>query len=887
MNLVVVESPAKAKTIEKYLGSEYKVIASMGHIVQLPSKNDSVDIEAGFNMKYEITDRAKPNVKRIVDLAKKSNIVFLASDPDREGEAISFNVATVLKDKKAVTQSQLKRVTFTEITKKAVTHAIQNPRDLDMNLIDAQQARLALDYLVGFNLSPILWRKLPGSKSAGRVQSVALRLLAEREIEIKAFVPNEYWSLDIALNAGGAPLVTNATKFEKKKFDNTFPSKEEEVRKIEGIVKNHGKMVVSKIDKKDIKQNATPPFTTALLQQEASRKLGFSSKRTMQVAQKLYESGNITYMRTDGMSIGEDALKAIRDYISGQFGDKYLPTSPVRYKTKAKNAQEAHEAIRPTNVTKNPEAVRAATDADGYKLYKMIWNRTIACQMMPAIKTVESLEFATPCEKVSSRVSISKIKFDGFLRVYGNQDNIEASDNDVVDGSSLPPLKIGEEVPVSNTKAAQHFTSPPPRYSEASLIKSMEELGIGRPSTYSSIISILQDREYVRLDARRFFANPRGMMVFGLLKHFLPKYVEYDFTAKLEHDLDLISDGKANRVEFLNSFWFPFIDNVKATGALSSVDIVGGLNKELHEYFLPKNTDKSDACPKCDDGKLQINIGKYGAYFSCSSYPKCDFRQNLEKAQLADDMQGGEFEGEPKIEHEGMMYEVKTGPYGTYVEVTSASEDAEDVEKASIKKSAKAPKPKRVGLPKGVEITRDIIIKYGNLPRNIGNNGTTGDILVNTGKYGPYLSCDGKNFTIKPNMLFEISIEEAIAVMEAKKSGTGGSRFGKGSSSGGTGGIMFKYTDGGDIKVGKGRFGVYAMYKSKYYTLKGLQDASEATEEMVIEAITTKLEKEASGGAVKKPASKKPAAKKPAAKKAIAKKPVVKKTTVKKPAVKK
>jgi DNA topoisomerase-1 len=832
MNLVVVESPAKAKTINKYLGDDYVVIASMGHVRDLPSKDGSVVPEEDFKMKYQIKDGAAKNVKKIVDSAKKADIILLASDPDREGEAIAWNIAEILKESK-IDSSKFKRMVFNEITPKSIKDAVKNARHIDNNLVDAQQARLALDYLVGFTLSPILWRKMPGSKSAGRVQSVALRLLAEREIEIKAFVPREYWSIatDLEIMDEKFPDVSaQVIKYKAKKFDNTYPPNEAEAQKILDIINADGKFSVSAVENKEIKQNATPPFTTSLLQQEASKKLGFTSKRTMQIAQKLYEGievagttkGLITYMRTDGMSIGDDALKEIRKYIQANYGDDYLPNSAVHYKTKLKNAQEAHEAIRPTDISINPEIARKYLDKDEFRLYELIWKRTVACQMKPAIKSVDTITFVLlNSGDVTAKLTATRIKFYGFLALYNNMDSIEKTDGDDDDSAEklIPEFKEGQIVPIKNAHKKQHFTSPPARFTEASLIKKLEELGIGRPSTYATIISILQERDYAVINKRQFFAEMRGILVAAFLRRFFPKYVEYDFTAKLEEDLDLISDGKHSRIPFLENFWQFFNQNSKDISATQVQEISAGLTSEIGEFIFGKNEAEeiNNYCKKCTNKSLQIAIGKYGAYIKCAT-EGCDYSEKLDDASKGSTQIVGETNAEGAIVHDGNTMLLKTGPYGRYVEVTS--------ELGEVKRTAI---PKEIG-----DVTPEIIINYGALPRDIGINPTNNEkMLVNIGKFGPYIICNKKYYNIPNGKLFTITAEEAIDVIAKKESGektTGGRKT---SSS-----VSLEHPDNKKaIKIGKSRYGVYAYYEKKYYTIKVVSEIADVTIEMALDAI--------------------------------------------------
>ncbi len=751
MNLFIVESPAKAKTIKQYLGKDYEVIASMGHIRELVPSNGSVEVDNNFKMKYQIIERSKPQVKKIVDLAKNAKNIYLASDPDREGEAISQALYEVLLAKKVAKPEQFYRVSYTEITKKAIEDALQHTRKIDNNLVDAQQARSALDYLVGFNLSPVLWRKLPGSKSAGRVQSVALRMIVDREFEIKKFKPEEYWTINTKLQTSKNEGVdARIIKYNDKVFDVDFPKDEKTAEGICNFLTNAEKMVVVKNETKDVKQNPYPPFTTALLQQDAVRKLGFSSKKTMTLAQRLYEGVQvkgktialITYMRTDGMSLSNDALRDIRATISADFGSDYLPEKAIFYKTKAKNAQEAHEAIRPTHIDIKPNEVKNDLEYDMWRLYDLIWKRTIACQMRSAIYNRQTIDLeAKNGENTAiARINGSVLKFNGYLAVYNiKNENFEVGDEDDSD-KLIPQMKVGDELAVKKVEKEQHFTNPPARYSEASLIKTLESYGIGRPSTYATIISVLQEREYVELEKRQFRPTSRGIVVSVFLKEFFAKYVEYTFTAKLEEDLDLIANGEAERVSFLDKFWKDFHKNVDEVMEKKYDVIFEPLNKIFSEYFLSGNT----KCPKCG-GDISLKSSRFGVFWGCNNYPECKYMTSIDGGE-----QGGD-SGNSVIENKKFgKITIKNGRYGRYCEFV------------------KDGKIKQCSLPAG-DLSDEILEFYLELPKTLGKNESGEDVKVGIGRFGPYILCEKKFYSCKFQPLYEITLSDALEVILQQK----------------------------------------------------------------------------------------------------------------------
>ncbi|MGV2431943.1 MAG UNVERIFIED_CONTAM: type I DNA topoisomerase [Rickettsiaceae bacterium] len=768
MKLVIVESPAKAKTINKYLGSDYEVIASFGHIRDLPSKNGSVLPDEDFAMKYEVPTSSAKHVKAICDLAKKADTIYLATDPDREGESISWHVVEVLKEKKALKKDTLvKRVAFNEITKKSVLAAIEDARDVDQALVDAQQARRALDYLVGFTLSPVLWRKLPGSRSAGRVQSVALRLICEREHEIEKFVTREYWSIVAdMLNAKDAPFKATLNRVKDKKLEKFDVTNAVEAAKLVEELKKH-EYIITSIEKKQQRRNPPAPFTTSSLQQESSRKLGFGAKKTMMIAQKLYEGIDIngetkaliTYMRTDGVSLAGEAIEQTRKWINSNLGEKYLPAEPRLYKAKAKNAQEAHEAIRPIDPMLTPEQVKHI-DVDFYKLYDLIWKRTIACQMENVVLDTVAATIDSEDKQYGFRATGSTIAFDGFYRIY-----MEGTDEKAVDEDSnmLPQLNENEKVSVEDIIPNQHFTEPPPRYSEASLVKKLEELGIGRPSTYASIISVLQDRNYVKLDKKRFIPENRGMIVTAFLVNSFLKYVEYNFTAELEDKLDEVSNGKLDWKVLLKDFWGGFNDNIKEVEKYKISDVIDQLDEVLSEHLFPESEGKDPRkCPSCENGRLGLKLGKFGAFIACSNYPECKFTKQITE-EVDNNMENKEEIQRPADlvlgqNQEGVDILLKKGPYGPYLQLGASNEN----------------KPKRATIPpnyKPEDVDLEIALFLLSLPKAIGNHPDTGEeVQVGIGKYGPYIKYLGKFISIPKNQeIADVTMSDAVEILAKSK----------------------------------------------------------------------------------------------------------------------
>ncbi len=778
MKVVVVESPAKAKTINKYLGNDFRVIASYGHIRDLPAKNGSVDPQNGFKAIWQLDEGGERHLNDIIKTLKGADTLYLATDPDREGEAISWHVKEALQERGLLKNLDVKRVVFYEITKRAVQEAIQNPRDLDRELIAAYLTRRSLDYLVGFNLSPILWRKLPGSRSAGRVQSVALRLVAEREAEIEAFKSQEYWSITGTFK-GATPKEFDArlTHLAGKKLDKFDINSKQAAENALNQLRGHA-YFVQNVEKKQVKRHPAPPFITSTLQQEASRKLGFGARKTMQVAQRLYEgvavngevTGLITYMRTDSVNLAQEAITSIRDFIGTTFGASYVPSAPRAYKSKAKNAQEAHEAIRPTDIRLTPQNLKSSLDKDQLALYELIWKRAVACQMESALLDQVSVDISEASYQHIFRATGSTIAFDGFLKLYeeGRDD-----DNDE-DGKLLPPMNPKDPLETRAIEPEQHFTQPPARFTEATLVKRLEELGIGRPSTYATIMSTLTDRGYVDLEKKRLIPTPLGRLVTSFLAQYFPKYVQYDFTANLEEQLDEISEGKLDWHQFLNDFWQHFSANTKDAETLKIQDVINALNQDLSAYIFPPHEDGSDprTCAKCRRGTLSLRLGKYGAFVGCSDYPECDFTRKLTTetpmaegddpnalAASAITFETRELGPDPAS---GEMITVRKGPYGFYLQWG----DVKGKEK-----------PKRVALPRGQNantLSLAQALELSALPRTVGTDPESGAVITAAlGRFGPYVK-RGSTFAslTKDDDVLSVGLERALELLakqEAKK----------------------------------------------------------------------------------------------------------------------
>ena len=849
MKLVVVESPAKAKTIEKYLGSGYKVLASYGHVRDLPPKDGSVDPDNGFAMIWDnYPDKAR-QLKAIADEAKKADSLILATDPDREGEAISWHVQDVLQIKKALPKN-VARVTFNAITKAAVTEAMANPRELDHDLIDAYRARRALDYLVGFTLSPVLWRKLPGAKSAGRVQSVALRLIVEREREIEAFRAQEYWSVTAQMEHKGQGFEARLIRYQGEKLDKMALGKEGEAEAARLTVEA-GHFSVESVETKPVTRNPQPPFTTSTLQQEAARKLGFSASHTMRIAQNLYEDGAITYMRTDGVQMDGSAISAARGAIANRYDAGYLPDKPRVYQTKAKNAQEAHEAIRPTDFNRDKVG-----SGDHARLYDLIYKRALASQMASARMERTTVDLSDGTGKLGLRATGQVVKFPGFLALY--EEGMD--DRDDENGALLPAMDKGDVPAKKAVEKAQHFTQPPPRYSEASLVKRLEELGIGRPSTYASTIQVLKDRAYVRVEKNRFFAEESGRLLTAFLERFFDRYVAYDFTAGLEDQLDEISAGDANWQRVLEAFWRDFKPKTAEVMEQKPSDITAELDKFLAPYLFPEREDGSDPrlCPKCGKGKLALRGGRFGAFVACSDYPECKFTRKFAQPGGADGMTSDGPEVLGTHPETGLEVSRKSGRFGPYVEMGEGKEAA----RASIPKDIPA---EDFGL--------EWAVKLLSLPRTIGMHPESGEPVTSSiGRYGPYLAHQGKYARLQSTAdVFETGMNAAVVKLAEAASGAGRAR---GGASREPLKVLGKHprTDA-EIKVMEGRYGNYVTDGTTNATLPKTVTADVLT----LEEAAQLIDERAAKGPAKGKAKKKAAPKKAAPKKAAAKKPAAKK----------
>jgi DNA topoisomerase-1 len=839
MNLVLVESPAKAKTINKYLGKGYEVMASFGHVRDLPPKSGSVDPDANFRMLWEVDPKAQKRLNDITRAVKGADKLILATDPDREGEAISWHVLQVLKERKALHGQPVERVVFNAITKQAVTEAMQHPRVIDQALVDAYLARRALDYLFGFTLSPVLWRKLPGARSAGRVQSVALRLIADRELEIEKFVRQEYWSLVATLaTPRDETFEARLVGADGKKLQRLDIGSAAEAEAFKQALET-AVFAAASVEAKPVKRHPYAPFTTSTLQQEASRKLGFAPAHTMRVAQRLYEGvdiggetvGLITYMRTDGVDIAAEAIQAVRGLIQTDYGREYVPPAPRRYETKAKNAQEAHEAIRPTDLTRRPRETKSFLDADQAKLYELIWLRTVASQMESAEleRTTVDIEAKVASRLLELRATGTVVKFDGFLALYQ-----EGRDEDPEDEEArrLPQMSAGERLSKRSIAADQHFTEPPPRYSEASLVKRMEELGIGRPSTYASILQVLRDRKYVRLDKRRLIPEDRGRIVVAFLESFFAKYVEYDFTASLEDQLDLISNNEAAWRDVLRDFWGDFIGAVDETKELRISAVIDALDALLSQHLFPPREDGTNprVCPTCGNGKLSLKLSKFGAFIGCSNYPECRYTRPLSAGEGGADIGTKKLGEDPQT---GLDVTVRSGRFGPYLQLGETVKDG--------------PKPKRAGLPKGVapdEIDLARALALLSLPREVGRSPEDGEpIRAGIGRFGPYVQ-HGKTYANldSPEEVFTIGLNRAVTLI-AEKIAKGPRRGRFGADPGRA--LGDHPAKGGPIVARKGRYGPYVSHNGVNATLPADKTPETVTLEEAVVLLDARAERNA------------------------------------------
>ena len=914
-DVVVVESPAKAKTINKYLGGGFRVLASFGHVRDLPPKDGSVRPEEDFAMDWEADDRGERQVREIAQALRGAKRLFLATDPDREGEAISWHVKDMLARRGALKGVEVNRITFNEITKRAIQTALAAPRDLDTPLIEAYLARRALDYLVGFNLSPVLWRKLPGSKSAGRVQSVALRLICEREAEIEAFRAREYWTVEARFQTPmGAAFTARLTHHQGRKLEQFDLPDEASAMRAKAAVEA-GRFSVLSVEKRRIRRNPPPPFTTSTLQMEASRKLGMGAQAAMRTAQQLYEGvdiggetvGLITYMRTDGVQMAREAVFAIRDHVRDAFGPDYVPGAPREYQSKAKNAQEAHEAIRPTDVTRTPDQVARHLDERQRRLYELVWKRAVASQMQSAELDQTSVEIADESGRTRLRATGSVIAFDGFLRLYREDEDDRAADAraglasaaaEQEEERTLPPMRERDALKTGAVAANQHFTQPPPRYSEASLVKRLEELGIGRPSTYASILQVLQDRAYVRLDKRRFIPEDRGRLVTAFLVAFFEKYVDTGFTAGLEEKLDDISGGRADWRQVMRDFWEDFRRALDGTAELRISDVIDALDAELGPHFFPAREGAGDprACPSCAGGRLGLRLGRTGAFIGCSNYPECRYTRPLAVPGAEGDAASGSFDGQRELGTDpasGQRVTLKRGPYGLYVQLGEAGTDA----------AGKATKPRRASLTRDMNPeTLDLgaALALLSLPRVVGRDPETGEeITAGIGRFGPYVRLGAVYQSLEPgDDVLALGMNRAMELLAKARAKVR---------------LLGPHPkDGVPVEIRKGRFGPYAMHGK---TIANLPRGMEMEAATLDEAVRLLAEKGkalpplkgkggkavakgkakaaprraavAPEGAAAKPPARKAAATKPAAKKPATRKPAAKKAPATKPATKK
>ncbi|HTQ35205.1 MAG TPA: type I DNA topoisomerase [Stellaceae bacterium] len=844
MNVVIVESPAKAKTINKYLGRDYKVVASYGHVRDLPAKDGSVLPDADFAMSWAVDGKSEKHVKAMAEAVRGADRLYLATDPDREGEAISWHINEVLKGRRALKGVDVKRVVFNEVTRSAVLDAFTKPREIDIELVDAYLARRALDYLVGFTLSPVLWRKLPGSRSAGRVQSVALRLICEREAEIEAFKPREYWTVEAEFTTEkGDKFTARLARLDGKKLDRYDLDNEAKARAAADAILGAPGFSVTAIERRQTRRNPFPPFTTSTLQQEASRKLGFGASRTMRLAQQLYEGidiggdtvGLITYMRTDGVAIAGEAIAAARGLIASEFGDRYLPNAPRVYRSPAKNAQEAHEAVRPTDLTRKPADVARYLDSDHRRLYELIWKRTIASQMESAVLDQVGIDIADPSGRVGLHATGTTIAFDGFLKLY-QEDRDDAGDDE--ENRRLPPMREKENLARGAVTPSQHFTQPPPRYSEASLVKKLEELGIGRPSTYASILQVLQDREYVKLDKRRFIPEDRGRLVTAFLTSFFERYVEYNFTADLENQLDDISGGRIDWKEVLRRFWEDFSRAIDGTKDLKIGEVLKSLDEELGRHFFPDDGSGRNPrlCPVCGEGQLSLKLGRFGAFIGCSNYPNCRYTRALGIEADSD----GKPPPAPDTElgtdpASGLSVSLKKGPYGQYIQLGGG--DAPNG----------GDKPKRVALPRGLDpssLDLDMALKLLALPREIGRDPESGEpITAGSGRFGPYIKRAAQFVSLgADDDVLNIGLNRAVTLLaEAKTGGRRGPQLLR---------ELGEHPEGSIVGLYRGRYGPYVGHDGLIASLPRAADPDRFT---LDEALPLLAAQKAKGKTPRKP----------------------------------
>jgi DNA topoisomerase-1 len=875
MPVVVVESPAKAKTINKYLGPGYTVLASYGHVRDLPPKDGSVDPDNDFDMLWEIASDSKKHIKAIADALADDNELILATDPDREGEAISWHLEETLRKRKSIKKdTPVSRVVFNAITKTAVTEAMKNPRQVDVPLVEAYLARRALDYLVGFKLSPVLWRRLPGAKSAGRVQSVSLRIIVEREMEIEAFNNREYWSVKAQLSTPRNQAVeTRLTVLAGKKLDKFDLENATQAELAEQAVKSRD-LTVKRVEAKPANRNPSAPFMTSTLQQEASRKFGFGARMTMNAAQRLYEAGLITYMRTDGIDMAPEAITAARDAIAAKFGKDYVPDTPRIYKNKAKNAQEAHECIRPTDLMLDAETAKIA-DPDQRKLYDLIYKRTVSSQMAAARMERTSVDFGSADGQVELRATGQVVLFDGFLAIYEEGRDDDAADDDG-DDKRLPQMTEGEKMAKSSVTAEQHFTQPPPRYTEATLVKRMEELGIGRPSTYASIVTTIQDREYVRKEKNRLIPEDKGRLVTAFLTNFFRKYVGYDYTASLEEELDHVSAGEADYKKVLSDFWGDFKITIDEAMDMSITQVLDKINEVLAPHIFPPNEEGTDPrlCPNCNVGRLSMRTARSGgAFIGCSNYPECKYTRAFGPPGQ-DDASGIPPEGKELGMDDGDKIWIHKGRFGPYAQRGEVTEENK--------------KPNRQSVPKEwppEDVTLETAVKLLSLPRLIGTHPEDGvNVFANIGRYGPYIKHaestsdrGGTNANLEGlDDVFTVGMNYAVQLL-AEKVASRGNRGGAAKTLKSLGDHP---DEGGPIDIMEGKYGPYVKWEKVNATLPKDSDPEALTIQQAVDLIT---EKQAKKGTKRKA----PAKKKAAPKKAPAKKPAAKKTAVKKPAAKK